>query len=423
MNETTGISTSVADLLRHAGASGAAENGQVHIVSVAAIREAVGEKWSRHDSLVEDFVIRSFRRSAREDDFIVRVNDADFVLIQPSREPMAALSRASQLMREALSFFLGAAKIEHIHISVVDRFNGESVEATRVAEGDLSASQDQPVDLAASQDGSAPWEKFGVSRPPRKVVLIHLPDGADLQAVFFLDPVWNVASGAVVSFVARMIAVRAEPDGQLAAVDPGALPPKSYAAIAMKRFQFVRELAGSGAAPAIGVHLPLSFNCISHSSTRMSILADLKKLASPDWKSRLFVEITDVPTALPHVRLTEIIAQLKPFVRGVLVRVPPGPVDILRWDQCGAIGMIATVDQEQSEREQIQRLGRFAADTARIGMVASVYGVRTGSMTLAAWAAGVRLLSGDYVAEKFGSALTAQRFVPDDLYRARVRSA
>lgn len=99
MNETRSISTSVGDLLRHAGASGAAERGQVHIVSMAAIREAVGSKWPRHEPLVEDFVIRSFKRAARDDDFIVRVNEADFVLIQPSRPPMAALNRASQLMR------------------------------------------------------------------------------------------------------------------------------------------------------------------------------------------------------------------------------------------------------------------------------------------------------------------------------------
>lgn len=328
MYETTGISTSVADLLRHAGASGAAEGGQVHIVSVSAIREAVGERWGRHESLVEDFIIRSFRRSAREDDFIVRVNEADFVLIQPSREPMAALSRASQLMRDALSYFLGAVKIEQIHISVVDRIDGDVVEATRVSERELTlASQERSVDLSTSEDGSPPWEKFGVCRPPRKVVSLRLADGTDIQAVFFLDPVWNIANGAVASFVARTIAVQAGPDGQLTTIEPSLMTPKSYAALAAKRVQFVRELGGAEAPPAIGVHLPLSFNCVSHSSTRMTILADLKKLAVAEWKSRLFVEITDVPPALPHVRLTEIVAQLRPFVRGVLVRVPPGPVD------------------------------------------------------------------------------------------------
>ena len=420
MNETRSISTSVGDLLRHAGASGAAERGQVHILSVAAIREAVGERWARHEPLVEDFVIRSFRRSARDDDFIVRVNEADFILIQPSRQPMAALNRASQLMREALSFFLGAVKTEHIHISVVDRLDGEAVEATLVGEGDLArASLERPVDLSKSEDGSPPWEKFGVSRPPRKVVSLRLSDGTDLQAVFYLDPVWNIASGAVVSFVCRTVAIQAGPEG-LSPVEPGSMTPRSYAALAAKRMQFVRELADDTAEtpPTIAVHLPLSFNCLSHSGSRMNILSDLKKLAAADWKSRLFVELTDVPVALPQIRLAEIIAQVKPFVRGVLVRVPPGSVDVVRWDRCGAIGMIATVDGGKTEREQIAQFERFASDAARIGVVASLYGVRTRSITLAAWAAGVRLLSGDYVAEKFGDTLTAQRFVAKDLYRA-----
>jgi hypothetical protein len=420
MNETKSISTSVADLLQHAGASGAAERGQVHIVSVTAIRDAVGDRWTRHEPLIEDFVIRSFRRSAREDDFIVRVNEADFVLIQPSREPMAALSRASQLMRETLSYFLGAAKVEHIHISIVDRLDGEGVEATKVGERELaSAAQGRAADLSASEDGSPPWEKFGVSRPPRKVVTVRLTDGADLQAVFYLDPVWNIASGAVVSFVARTVAVQAGPDGALMTIEPSAMTPKSYAALANKRLQFVRELVGdpSSEPPAIAVHVPLSFNCLSHSGSRMHILADLKKLAGAGWKSRLFVDITDVPVALPHVRLTEIISQLKPFVRGVLVRIPRGSLDILRWDRCGAMGMILTLDPSKSEREQIDLIQRFAADTASMGVVATLYGVRSRSITLAAWAAGVRLLSGDYVAQKYGDALSAQRFVAEDLYR------
>lgn len=426
MNETKSISTSVSDLLRHAGASGAAERGQVHIVSVTAIRDAVGERWARHEPLVEDFVIRSFRRNAREDDFIVRVNEADFVLIQPSREPMAALSRASQLMRETLSYFLGAAKVEHIHISIVDRLDGEGVEATRVGERELAtAAQSRPVDLASSEDGSPPWERFGVSRPPRKVVTIRMTDGADLQAVFYLEPVWNIGSGAVVSFVVRTIAVQAGPDGELTTIEPSAMTPKSYTALANKRLQFVRELADppAGAPPALAVHVPLSFNCLSHSGSRMSVLVDLKKLAVAGWKPRLFVEVTDVPIALPHVRLTEIIAQLKPFVRGVLVRVPPGSQDILRWDRCGAIGMIATVEPSKTEREQIALIESFAADAAKMGIVASLYGVRSRSVTLAAWAAGVRLLSGDYVAQKYGDALSAQRFVVQDLYRGEAVQA
>jgi len=322
-------------------------------------------------------------------------------------------------MRETLSYFPGAVKTEHIHVFVVDRLNGETVEAALVGEGELAqASLERSFDLSKSEDGSPPWQQMGFSRPPRKVVSIRLSDGTDLQAIFYLDPVWNIASGAVVSFVARTVAVQNGPDGDLSTIEPSTMTPMSYVALAAKRMQFVRELSGDSAEtlPSIAVHLPISFNGLSHSSARMNILADLKKLADGR-TSRLFVEITDIPVGLPQVRLSEIIAQLKPFARGVLVRAPHGPID-MRWDRCGAVGMIATVDGRKTEREEIARIERFAADTAKMGMVASLYGVRTRSITLAAWAAGVRLLAGDHVTEEFGNTLTAQRFFVRDLYRA-----
>lgn len=417
---TTNIPTSVGELLRHAGAFSAAERGQVHVVSVAAIREAVGERWGRHEPLVEDFVIRSFRRGAREDDFIIRVNEADFILIQPSRTSMAALSRASQLMREALSYFLGAAKNEHINIAVVDSLKGGDVVATRVGEDELQrASLERDVDLTGSEDGSPPWERFGVARPPRKVVTIRRPDGGDIQAVFYLDPVWNVARGAVVSFVARTVAVQTGVDGEFEGIDPTAMTPSSHAALAVQRIRFLKELVTGGLDgehPAIAVHLPISFNCLSHSSPRTALLSELKKMNAEGWQSRSFVEITDVPAALPHVRLTEIVSQLRPFVRGVFVRAPDGPVEIRNWARCGAIGMIATAQHDLSERDQIARIEKLAQQCDDIGVVAGFYGVKTRSIAVAAWSAGVTLLSGDFFGEKFGDEIVARRFPHSALY-------
>lgn len=417
---TTNIPTSVAELLRHAGAFSAADRGQVHVISVAAIREAVGERWKRHEALVEDFVIRSFRRGARDDDFIVRVNDADFILIQPSRTSMASLSRASQLMRETLSFFLGAAKNEHINIAVVDSLSGGDVVATRVGDDELQrASDERNAGLTESEDGSPPWERFGVSRPPRKVVTIRRPHGGDIQAVFYLDPVWNVARGAVASFVAQTVAVQTGVDGELEGIDETTMTPSSHAALAGQRIRFLRELltgGQDGEHPAIAVHLPISFNCLSHSSPRTTLLSELKKLSAEGWHSRSFVEITDVPAALPHVRLTEIVTQLRPFVRGVFVRAPDGPVDLRNWARCGAIGMIATAQHGLSERDQIARIAKFAAQSDDIGVVAGFYGVKTRSLAVAAWSAGVTLLSGDFFGEKFGDELVARRFPHSALY-------
>lgn len=129
-----------------------------------------------------------------------------------------------------------------------------------------------------------------------------------------------------------------------------------------------------------------------------------------------------MPEGLLYDRLVELITQLKPFCRGVLVRTPPGSTDVLRWERCGAVGVIANVAEGVPERDQFGRISRFAADAAKAGFVASLYGVRTRSVALAAWSAGIRLLSGDYVAEKYGGGLVAQRFLPQDLYRTRQSS-
>ena len=246
------VSSSITDMLRHAGADEAAQRGQVQLVSVAAIRETVGDRWTRHQPLVEDFVTRAFTRNASEDDLIVRVNDTDFLLIQPSRTPMGALSRSSVLLRETLTFFLGAAEAENIHISLVDRIGDDGLDATRVTGDQLeAAAAERTGDLAQSRDGSAPWERFGVARPPRKMIAVKRPGQSDIQAMFYLDPVWHVAREAVVSFVVRTVAVQHLANGQVEPIDIGGLTPGGAAALTIQRLIFLGELLGGEDGPAL----------------------------------------------------------------------------------------------------------------------------------------------------------------------------
>jgi hypothetical protein len=420
MHTATAISTSVADLLQQAGAASAAEQGLVHIVSVAAIREVVGDRWPKHEPLIEDFVVRSFKRGAREDDFIVRVNEADFILIQPSREPMAALSRASLLMRETLNYFLGAVKAEHIDIAIVDGLK-DGIQATKVTDEQLVEAGRGKVDLTQSEDGSPPWEQFGVVREPRKMVTIRRSDGSDLKGVFFLDPVWHVARNSVVSFSIGTVAVQAGENGEFNPIEPRDMTTRCHAALALRRVQFLRELAARNAAEggvSVAIHLPISYDALAHSSTRGVILSELKRLSADGLKGRTFIELTEVPPALPHVRLTELIAQLKPFVRAVFVRLEPEPGDFRRWARCGAVGLILPAEPQCPERAQMARIDAFIRQCGDIGMVPAFYGVNSRSLAIGAWASGVTLVAGDYIGERYGEGVEARRFTADDLYRS-----
>lgn len=416
------VSPSISDMLRHTGASEAALRGQVQLVSVAAIRETVGDRWARHQPLVEDFVVRAFARHATDDDLVVRVNDTDFLLIQPSRSPMGALSRSSVLLRETLTFFLGAAEAENINISVVDRIGDDGLQATRVTGDQLAdAAKERMGDLALSRDGSAPWERFGVARPPRKMVAIKRPGQGEIQAIFFLDPVWHVTREAVVSFVVRTVAVQRAQGGDVEPVEIPSLTPGASAALTIQRLMFLGELLGGGERPGppIVIHAPISLNCLSYSGTRTSVLGELRRLVEGDRRDRLIIELAHVPDGLPESRLSEAIAQVRPYARGILVRAPSLSADVSGWSRCGAVGVIHEVqaDEVPSEKAMLAALPGTVERARQIGLSVGLYGVKSGSVALAAWSAGVSHLSGDYITERFGSDPVAQRFSILDLYR------
>lgn len=417
------VSTSITDMLRHTGANDAAAEGLVHILSVAAVKETVGGRWARHQPLVEDFVLRAFARNGREDDFIVPVNETDFLVIQPGRTPMGALSRSSQLLRETLTFFLGVAEAENINISTVDRIGEEGLEATRASVEQIAkAARERPLDLSQSFDGSAPWERFGVPRPPRKSVTIRRPDGADIHTVFYLEPVWHVARGAVVSFVVRTVCVQRTPEGTSQAFDTAELAPGAAAALTIQRLMFVRELLGSAAAPglAIVIHVPISMNCLSYSGTRTSVLSELRRLVEAGQKSKIIIELDHVPDALPQSRLSESLAQVRPYARGVLLRVGNMTGEFSSWARTGAIGVIHDLEaavEVRTEKETLKQLTGFVARARATGLSAGLYGVRSRSLVIGAWGAGVSHLSGDYIVSQLGNEPVAQRFEVADLYR------
>lgn len=416
------VSPSITDMLRHSGADEAALAGQVQLVSVAAIRETVGDRWARHQPLVEDFVTRAFQRNASEDDLIVRVNDTDFLLIQPSRTPMGALSRSSVLLRETLTFFLGAAEAENIHISVVDRIGDAGLEATRVTGDQLeAAAAERTADLVHSRDGSAPWERFGVARPPHKMVAVKRPGQADMQLMFHLDPVWHVAREAVVSFVVRTVAVQRTPGGEVAPVDVTELTPGASAALTIQRLIFIDELLGDDpSGPAFAVHCPISLIALSYSGARTAVLGELRRLVHGGRRERLIIELIHLPEGLPESRLSEAIAQLRPYARAVVARAPSLATDVSLWARCGARAVVHEAPSggpDSSENVLLAALPGAAERARQAGLMVGLYGVRSGSIALAAWSAGFSHLSGDHITGRVGSDPVAQRFTVRDLYR------
>lgn len=316
-------------------------------------------------------------------------------------------------MRETLSYFLGAVKAENVRIAIVDRLQGDVVEATAASIDQLDRAADEhPRDLRDSLDGSAPWERFGVASSVRKSALIERPNAANLRALFYLEPVWNVRQGAVAAFRIRSVVLQEAADGELLPTGPEDLTPGCQLELALRRVAFAAELWDScpGTPPAL--HLPAAHSALTHSSARTPFIARLAGLKEAGRQRLMILELTDVPTGLPALILSGLVTQLKPFCRGLLAHT--GELgDVSGWRDTGLCGVVHLPSEA---RQAMDPLTRFAAAARDAGMAAACYDVGTHSQFMQAWAAGCSHLSGELISRTFGEPVVPQRFGARDLY-------
>lgn len=389
--------------------------GQFHVVSLAPVRAALGDRWSRNEGLVEDFVMRSFRRVAEADDVIVRVNDADFILIQPSRSPMAALSLAARLTRQALSHFLGAVRPENIEISVIEQVGAGGIQAQRVTQEQIEAAERSDGPVEAAENESPPWEAFGVTRPPRKIVTIRRPEGGDLESLYYCEPIWNAARGVVVAFQLRVLTFQRTGAEGRALVSPDDLTARTHAVIAQRCLRYVRELLEKPEYGSIAISAPIALDAFAHSASRIAIAGDLKAIGE-GFRRRLFIELSDVPQDVSVARVEEAVAQIKAFSRRVTVRLPVLAPNYTDWERTGADGLVVGLEEWLAQGRVHTRLANLVRYTARAGIFAAVDGVRDPHMAALAQAAGVGEISGDCIVRAFGEAVEPRAFHLEDLF-------
>lgn len=412
------IPMSVIELLRDAGAAAAVASGQVHVISVSPIKTALGGRWARRESGVVDFVQRSFGRGALADDLIVRLNEVDFIVVQPSWPPLGALNRASQLVRETLSYFLGEALPENIQVAVVDSLDGATIQARTIAAlpGGADEGRRSPDgDLADSSDGSPPWERFRVNGAVSEPVLVRAPTGQTLEAFFYLEPIWNAAAGVVASFLVKSVVFEVSSEGARLPPDWDLFTPQCHMALTSRRIAYLRQVLEEAGVPLVA-HLPIPSDCLRHSSTRFWLLSDLRRRLGDDLHRNVVIELCDLPEGFPASALSALVAQTAPYARAVLARSSGGRGGGAQRSRCGLNGLVRQVDGWIDERVLARELQAFADAARRLHVASAVYGLCSRSQVLVARAAGVTHVSGPAVTEAFGTAATPRRFRLEHLY-------
>lgn len=390
--------------------------GCVNVISVEAIRERSGDRWSRKREQVDVFVERAFTRLASPGSLIVALNDAEFVTIQPDATRWAALNLSAGVLKETLNFFVGAVARADMRLFRVTDFVG----------GELAV---EPVDAARFMAGEdvepeAPdMVKRGPEAPPsaqlparaRRVTRMVAGPGVELEITVTAEPTWNVGARVVASFLMRTSTALDPPNESRRPGRRRELSPVLAGEVALHALTYAADLIRDEGVQ-VALHVPLSVNALSYSTSRYRLLHALRDM-DPAIRRLIILEVTELSEGVPQSRLAEMVSMLAPYSRAVLARAPSETADLRGWRRCGLSGItLDCAHLSASDRNAQFRLSAFAKAAAEVAPACVGYALESRSLLLAAWAAGFTHLGGPAVSAEVTMPQGAVRLDPTDLY-------
>jgi hypothetical protein len=396
-------SSALRDVLEKVGPAIAA--GGANVISVEAIRDRSSDRWLRKREQVTAFVERAFSRLSQPGDFIVTLNDSEFLAVQPSVSRTTALGISANILKETLAFFLGAAAREDLRLFQVMSFtNGElnvkPLDAGHILDGGDAepwTGSGGSEDSVAARDSLAPVSEDLDWVETRRMRLTS-PPNLELDLAITPEPTWNVGARVVASFLLRPSMWLTEGALPERAVTCGELTPTLASEVAIGGLNFAADLIKSGV--QVALHAPLPWNAITYSTTRYRLLHALRDMPA-QVRRFLILEITELSAGLPQSRLTEQVSMLAPYCRAVLARAPSDAHDVRAWRGCGLSGVTLDCQSfDASDRKGLQRLAIFAQRAAEASVACVGYGLPATNLMLAAWAAGFTHLGGPALSEE-----------------------
>jgi hypothetical protein len=293
--------------------------GKVNIISVEAVQQRFGSRWSLRKDQVFAFTERVLQRGVATSGVYIRVSDTDFFIIQPELGRLAGRAACLRYLREVLNHFLGeshmaAAGVMQVTRMTKGRMEAQAVDARQLeavesgalaaeevdaAEADLLPAHES--DLETSAGGLNPWTPF-VSG-----------DGRHIRVSATLEPVFELKGFTRIGFrmVRRVIVIATGEElsaQQVAALSSSDILRTDLATITRGIDRLKVEAEGE---QQLSLIVPLSFSSLSTQRGRTELIAPLKE-AGGLVKLGVVCEIHDIE-GVPPGALLAATSLVRPF--------------------------------------------------------------------------------------------------------------
>jgi hypothetical protein len=288
--------------------------GKVNIISVEAVQQRFGTRWSLRKDQVFAFTERVLQRGVATSGVFLRVSDTDFFVVQPELGRLAGQAACLRYLREVLNHFLGESHMAAAGVMQVTRMTRGRLEAQPVDPRQMEAVESGAVgaeaasmlsahegDLETSSGGLNPWTPF-VSA-----------DGRHIRVSATLEPVYELKGFTRIGFrmIRRVIVIATGEEltaQQVAGLSSGDILRADLATITRGIDRLKVEAEGE---QQLSLIVPLSFSSLSTQRGRTELTAPLKE-AGTLVKLGVVCEIHDIE-GVPPGALLAATSLVRPF--------------------------------------------------------------------------------------------------------------
>ena len=373
-------------------------SGSVNIIDVGVIRDRSEEKWPRRQEQIRDYVMRTFRRMARQTDMLLQLNDTQFLAIQPGAPRHIAAACCGRVALDTMNYFLGAETRPPISLLVVMGMNGGQIAAAPVAEDEVRAAMSR--NGGAGEPGAgAGWIAEG--RAPRRIEKASVVIDANTRAVLRLEPIWSISQEAIVSYLVAADFFYQDSD-DIVVIKLNDLRPRAALSYAVEALQYASSAlrTASEMGTRFALHIPMPVNALSLTNGRHDLIKACQRLDQSQ-RDLIIIEISQCPAGMPQSRMLELANIFKPFCRAVIAQVEDALVPPKHWFETGLAGVSVVIDgtEDRNEREMMRRLRRFADAVVSPRRLIVAHGVRHRGLALSIWANGFTHISGQVISD------------------------
>lgn len=376
------------------------ERGCVYVISLAQIRVATAPRWERQCGTVWGHLENLMRQRLGPTDFFCAVDDSAALLCLPSLSAEEARICCLRIAHELNTILLGAYDLSKLAIERVLSWQ----------DGSFSTAEIAPSQADFCILKSAPSVKD--CAPPVSVQGCGGALGGASSSHRFV-PVWDAQKDAVTTY-------RCHTTMEIASVEPVGRQEQFKLALSttMARMRQATESLRQRLADGdrFLLWIPVSYDVLGSPIGRMEISAHCRNLPA-ELRPYLMFEISDLPYGIAQSRLSDLVASLRPFCRGVMAQLPARIPNYGAYLDAGLHAIGLSCSANTAGGEMISEIFKLGVAARRQRILSFVLDIPNDEALQSARECGIALLSGPLIGAAAPRPGSVRRLTAEDIQR------